>query len=418
MTVNRTRMMVGACVLATVSFAFSLAAPAGAADNGDVIVVEGGCSDGQHADLGGACVCNDSTQIVVDFECTADPGQLFGEFGDILVDACEFFGICGGGGGGGNPDPPEPDPEPDQEEEEDECAAVAAQCQSDFAECAAGAFEDSEGCAFGAALLRCGSGTGGMVFPGGGKPECRLTSKTGRIFCTFPDPLQDPPFVGEPADLFNRCIDDWIDSGELSGEVAECETAAITEMEQCQNDIVQACDCSFSPTGAALRASLPASDNRDPEPGIFLRTKVRTKGETAIDAEAFVRNSTRTTCYWHLTAEGTLPPEGTLYCKAGSEWDAVGASRFLMADGDRYLADGACGVATQDGVASGSATFLWKVERDESGALLDAKVKSVAGHIVGSLDGAHPYYGDCKVTGKAIEEREVPSGLLALVRER
>jgi hypothetical protein len=392
--------------------ALSFAWPAFAADNGDVIIVEGICPSDQHADLGGSCVCNDSTQVVVDFECAPDPGQFFGEFGDILVDACEFLGICGGGGGGGNPNPPEPDPE-------GPCSLLEAACNGEYAQCAAEAFEKTERCASDAAFQQCRGGLRGMVFPGGARPDCRVVSKTGRLFCAFPDPLQNAPFVGDLDELLARCIDDWVASGELTDEVGECQRDAALELEQCYSDVLDACsgrkECPdvFPPTTLTQ-----GTEPGEPEHSIFLLTKVRTRGETAIEAEAFVRNATKNTCYWHLTAKGTQPPEGTLYCKAGEAWDEVGASRFLMADGNDYLADGACGVATQDGVASGSATFHWKVERDESGALLDAKMKSVAGHIVGSLDGEHPYYGDCKVTGKAIEEREVPGGLLELVRER
>lgn len=399
-------------VIAT-AVALSFSWPAFAADNDSVIIVEGICPIGQHVDLGGSCTCTDSREILVDGECALDPNRLFGDIGGIFVDFCDFLGACDGGGGGGTP----PEPE-DEEEEADECSGEEEQCQSDFGQCAATAFEKSEACGFEAALKQCGGNVGGMVFPGGAKPTCRIISKTGRIFCTFPDSLQNPPFVGEPGGLFGRCLRDWQESGELADEIGQCQTDAVTEMEKCQSDVLLACEC-FVPTSAPIvPTALPVSEgplDQEPEHGVFLRAKVRTKGETAIDTEAFVRNATKSTCYWHLV-DGLDVPEGTLYCKAGDAWDQVGASRFLMADGDDYIADGACGIATQDGVASGSATFHWKVERDDSGALQGAKMKSVAGHIVGSLDGAHPYYGDCKVTGKAIEERQVPSGLLELVR--
>jgi len=406
----------GATVLA-LSFSW----PAFSAPTGDVVIVEGNCPDGQHADIGGSCTCTDSREILFNGECALDPNRLFGDIGGIFVDFCDFLGACdGGGGGGGTPPEPEPEDEEEEAEGEDECNDDDEQCNADHAQCAATAFETSEACGIGAALNRCSGNSSGMVFPGGAKPTCRIISKTGRIFCTFPDSLQNPPFVGEPGGLFGRCLTDWQESGELAGEISQCQTEALTEMEECQDKVLDDCEC-FVPTSAAIvPASLPSSGgslDQEPEHGVFLRAKVRTKGETAIDAEAFVRNATKSTCYWHLT-EGLDAPEGTLYCEAGGEWDDVGASRFLMADGNQYLADGACGVATQDGVASGSATFLWKVERDADGLLVGARMKSVAGHIVGSLDGAHPYYGDCKVTGKAIEERQVPSSLLELVRER
>jgi len=379
------------------------------------------CTSNQHVDLSGNCACNSSADVMVDFECVPNPLFTIGHlFPDIIIDSCQFLGGCGGGGGSGGDPSPEPEPE-----EAEECLFAdedgnTQSCEERWNECGSEGFSASKTCEFTFTGGKCNTAPGAMEFPDGSSPTCEIVNQTGTILCTFPNPFQNKPFVGDLGGLMERCTEAWEESGDLPGETRECRNEALEEMGECQNTVVLECaleECGFEPPPATIQAGGPV-DDQEPELGLFLRTKVRTRGQTAIGAEAFVRNATKTTCYWHLTADRTLPPEGTLYCQAGDRWEDVGSSRFLMADGDSYLADGACGVATQDGVASGGATFHWKVERDVTGALLDAKMKSVAGHVVGSLDGAHPYYGDCKVTGKAIEERQVPAGLLELVRER
>jgi len=390
---------------------------AGSAADGEVIIIEGTCVAGQHLDLDGDCICNSSTDIMVDFECVPDPSRFFGQLTDVFIDFCQFVGHCGGGGGGPQP---EPEPEPGLECTFEDEEGNDLNCLDRWNKCASDAFHASNACPETLAEKECQGPPADMVFPDGSKPECRIVSKTGAILCNFENPGKNPPFVGDLNELFDYCVGAWIRSGQLKDEIQACQKDAITQLDQCQIEVLVECaeaGCEdFEPPLATLAQSQRPGADAPPTHEVFLRTKVRTRGESAIDGEALARNGTRTTCYWHLTSEGTLPPDATLFCKGNEEWENVGTSRFLLADDGNYVADGACGVATDAGMAIGDATYRWKLERAEDGAFLNAKVRSIAGSIEGSLDGAHPYFGDCKVTGKAIEERQVPSGLLELLR--
>ena len=386
------------------------------AADGEVIVIEGNCATNQHVGADGKCTCNNSTHMMVDFECVPDPSKLFSPIGDILLDVCEFLGHCTGpGGGGGNGGTPPPEPEA----EDGEClleneAGDAKTCAEHWSDCASRAFQMTQACPGIAAGRKCLADieSPGVVFPDGSSPTCRVASKTGAVICDFPNPLTNRPFVGDIDQLIHRCIDDWIASGELTEEIQACEQEALDDMLECQFRVEGDCEeagCDFVPPLATLQSTLP---DDEPEHELFVQARVRTRGDTAIDGERFVRSGARGACYWHLTAVGTLPPEGSLYCKSREQWEEVGASQLLLADGTAYLADGTCGVATADGVATGPARYRWRIERAEDGALLGARVKSVGGHAEGSLEGLHPYSGDCRLSGKSVSERRVPAGLL------